>query len=141
MRIMGLDMGSQTIGVALSDESGLIASGVRTIHRQTLERDLETIKDLVSQFDVARIVVGLPINMNGTLGEEANRVLAFVEGLQEALSISVKTWDERLTTVQARRILLEAGLSRKRRKRVIDKTAATLILQSYLDAQPSPDSR
>jgi putative Holliday junction resolvase len=135
--MMGLDMGSQTIGVALSDESGLIASGVTTIHRQNPERDLETIKDLVSQFDIARIVVGLPINMNGTLGAEAKRVLEFAEDLQKALSIPVTTWDERLTTVQARRVLLDAGLSRKRRKRVIDKTAATLILQSYLDAQGS----
>ena len=137
---MGLDMGSKTIGVALSDELNLIAHAAQTIRRQGIEKDLEALADLVRRFNVGRVVVGLPINMTGTLGVEAKNVLRFVEEMQEALSVSVTTWDERLTTVQARRVLLEAGLSRKKRKKVIDKTAATLILQSYLDAEHTRES-
>lgn len=135
LRIMGLDMGSKTIGVAVSDELGLTAQATKTIRRESMEKDLEAIADLVRRFNVARIVVGLPINMTGTLGGEAKKVLDFVEDMRNALSLSITTWDERLSTVQARRVLLEAGLSRKKRKKVIDKTAATLILQSYLDAE------
>ena len=140
MRIMGLDMGSKTIGVALSDESGLIAHGVETIHRKNPEKDLAAIANLAGRFNVARVVVGLPINMAGTVGLQAERVLQFVEEMRKALSIHVTTWDERLSTVQAERVLLEAGLSRKKRKKVIDKTAATVILQSYLDAEHTRES-
>lgn len=135
MRIMGLDMGSKTIGVAVSDELGLIANARETIHRQDMEKDLEAIADLVRRLDVARIVVGLPVNMTGSLGVEAKKVLQFVEDMRQALPVSITTWDERLSTVQARRVLLEAGLSRKKRKKVIDRTAATVILQTYLDAE------
>lgn len=135
MRIMGLDMGSKTIGVAVSDELGLIAHARETIHRQDMEKDLEAIADLVRRLDVARIVVGLPVNMTGSLGVEAKKVLQFVEDMRRALPVSITTWDERLSTVQARRVLLEAGLSRKKRKKVIDRTAATVILQTYLDAE------
>lgn len=135
LRIMGLDMGSKTIGVAVSDELGLTAQGTKTIRRESIEKDLEAIADLVRRFNVTRIVVGLPINMSGTLGVEAKKVLDFVEDMRNALSLSITTWDERLSTVQARRVLVEAGLSRKKRKKVIDKTAATLILQSFLDAE------
>jgi putative Holliday junction resolvase len=140
VRIMGLDMGSKTIGVALSDESGLIAHGLETIHRKNLEKDLTAIANLAERFNVASIVVGLPINMTGTLGPEAQRILQFVEEMRRGLSIHVTTWDERLSTVQAERVLLEAGLSRKKRKKVIDKTAATVILQSYLDAEHTRES-
>jgi putative Holliday junction resolvase len=132
---MGLDMGSKTIGVAMSDELCLIAHGKETIHRQSMNKDLETIAELTRRFDVTRIVVGLPVNMTGTVGVEAKKVLQFVEDMRRALSVSVITWDERLSTVQANRVLLEAGLSRKKRKKVIDKTAATVILQTYLDAE------
>jgi putative Holliday junction resolvase len=132
---MGLDMGSKTIGVAVSDELCLIAHGKETIHRQSMNKDLETIAELTRRFDVTRIVVGLPVNMTGTVGVEAKKVLQFVEDMRRALSVSVITWDERLSTVQAERVLLEAGLSRKKRKKVIDKTAATVILQTYLDAE------
>ena len=135
MRIMGLDMGSKTIGVAVSDELCLIAHGKETIHRQSLNKDLETIAELTRRFDVTRIVVGLPVNMTGTVGVEAKKVLQFVDDMRRTLSASVITWDERLSTVQAERVLLEAGLSRKKRKKVIDKTAATVILQTYLDAE------
>lgn len=137
---MGLDIGSKTIGVAVSDELGLIAHARETLHRQSIEKDLETIADLVRRLEVARIVVGLPVNMTGTLGVEAKKILQLVDDMRRVLSVSVTTWDERLTTVQARRVLLEAGLSRRKRKRVIDRTAATLILQSFLDAERTRQS-
>jgi len=132
---MGLDMGSKTIGVAVSDELRLIAHAKETIHRQTKEKDLETIAELIERLDVTRIVVGLPVNMTGTLGAEAKKVLQFVQDMRRTLPVSIITWDERLSTVQAKRVLLDAGLSRKKRKKVIDKTAATVILQTYLDAE------
>jgi len=135
LRVMGLDMGSKTIGVALSDELGIVANGMGTISRQGTDRDLKTLADLVSKYEVRQIVVGLPIRMAGTVGIEGKKVLQFVEKMKRSLSVPITTWDERLTTVQAQRVLLEAGLSRKKRKKVIDKTAATLILQSYLDAE------
>lgn len=137
---MGLDLGSKTIGVAVSDELGLLAHGRETIHRQDTEKDLEAIADLVRRLDVVRIVVGLPVNMTGTLGVEAKKVLEFVEELRRTLSVSITTWDERLSTVQANRVLLEAGLPRKKRKKVIDKTAARVILQTYLDAERNRES-
>ncbi|MBW2057402.1 MAG: Holliday junction resolvase RuvX [Deltaproteobacteria bacterium] len=135
MRVMGLDLGSKTIGVAVSDELGLIAHGEKTIRRQSTEKDLEAIADLVRRLGIVRVVVGLPVNMTGTLGVEAKKVLQFVAAMRDALSVSITTWDERLSTVQAARVLLEAGLSRKKRKKVIDKAAATVILQAYLDAE------
>ncbi|NIQ38172.1 MAG: Holliday junction resolvase RuvX [Proteobacteria bacterium] len=135
MRTMALDMGSKTIGVAMSDELGLTAHATETITRESIEQDLEAIGDLVRRFNVSRVVVGLPLNMTGTLGVEAKKVLKFVDDMRRVLSVPVTTWDERLSTVQARRTLLEANLSRKKRKKAIDKLAATLILQSYLDAE------
>lgn len=132
---MALDMGSKNIGVAMSDELGLTAHATERIHRESLGKDLEAIADLVRRFSVSKIVVGLPLNMTGALGVEAKKVLEFVEEMRRVLSVSITTWDERLSTVQARRALLEADLSRKKRKKVIDKLAATLILQSYLDAE------
>jgi putative Holliday junction resolvase len=132
---MGLDIGSKTIGIALSDELGVVAHSVKTISRQSPKNDLKVIAEIISTHEVQRIVVGLPIRMAGTLGTEAKKVLQFVDQMRRSLSVSITTWDERLSTVQAERVLLEAGLSRKKRKKVIDKTAATLILQSYLDAE------
>ncbi len=135
LRIMGLDMGSHTIGVAVSDELALTAQAEETIYRESREKDLKAIADLVQKFDVTKIVVGLPLNMSGTLGIEGKKVLEFVKEMRQVLTVPITTWDERLSTVQASRTLLEADLSRKKRKRVIDKLAATLILQSYLDAE------
>ncbi len=132
---MGLDMGSHTIGVAVSDELALTAQAEETIYRESREKDLKAIADLVQKFDVTKIVVGLPLNMSGTLGIEGKKVLEFVKEMRQVLTVPITTWDERLSTVQASRTLLEADLSRKKRKRVIDKLAATLILQSYLDAE------
>jgi len=130
---MGLDLGSRTIGVAISDELGVTAQGVKTIRRKSKEEDLKEILSLIAQLAVEQIVVGLPKNMDGTLGEQAEKVLRWVELLQSRVTVPVMTWDERLTTVGARRVLLEADLSRKKRREVIDKLAAVLILQGFLD--------
>jgi putative Holliday junction resolvase len=132
MRIMGLDVGSKTIGVAISDELGMTAQGLKTIKRKTREEDLKELYTIISEFKVERIVVGLPKNLDGTLGKQAETVLKWVESLKERIPLPVETWDERLSTVEASRTLIEADLSREKRKRVIDKLAAVLILQGYL---------
>jgi putative Holliday junction resolvase len=134
MRIMGLDVGSHTIGVALSDELGLTAQGLETIRRKSTDQDLQELARIVTKYQVSRIVVGLPKNMNGTLGPQAEKVLKWKETLERSLALPVETWDERLSTVGATRILLEADVSRKKRKQSVDKIAAVIILQGYLDA-------
>lgn len=134
MRIMGLDVGSHTIGVALSDELGLTAQGLETIRRKSIDQDLQELARTVTKYEVSKIVVGLPKNMDGTLGPQAEKVLEFKKILEENLALPVETWDERLSTVGATRILLEADVSRKKRKKSVDKVAAVLILQGYLDA-------
>ncbi|MCG0277735.1 MAG: Holliday junction resolvase RuvX [Thermanaeromonas sp.] len=136
MRIMGLDVGEKNIGVAVSDPLGWTAQGVTTIRRRgKLEEDLEAILRLAKEYRVERVVVGLPRNMNGSLGPQARKVLEFIEALEERLQLPVVPWDERLTTSAAERVLITADLSRRRRKSVIDRLAAVLILQSYLDCQ------
>lgn len=132
MRIMGLDVGSRTIGVAVSDELGITAQGLKTIHRKTAKEDLMEIQSIISQFGIEKIVVGLPKNMDGSLGRQAENILKWIEDLKEEVSLPVKTWDERLSTVEASKTLLKADLSRKKRKGVVDKLAAVLILQGYL---------
>jgi len=132
MRFLGLDLGSKTIGVAISDELGITAQGLKTIRRSSREEDLKEISAMVTQYDVNTIVVGLPKNMDGTLGKQAESVMNWIKILEERVSVPVATWDERLSTVGATRVLLEADLSRKKRKKVIDKLAAVLILQGYL---------
>ncbi|MDI7261782.1 MAG: Holliday junction resolvase RuvX [Thermodesulfobacteriota bacterium] len=133
MRIMGLDIGSKTIGIAISDELGLTAQGLKTIKRKTMQDDLREIHSVIDQFKIEKMVVGLPINMNGTLGRQAEIVLQWINHLKERIKLPVVSRDERLSTVEATRTLLEADLSRKKRKGVIDKLAAVLILQGYLD--------
>ena len=135
MRILGLDIGSKTIGVAVSDELCLIAQGVTTLKRKGLDHDISELRKLIEEREVTKIVVGLPKNMNNTLGPSAEMVLSFIEELNKHSAIPVITWDERLSTVAAEKVLLEADLSRKKRKRVIDKVAAMLILQGNLDSQ------
>ena len=135
MRILGLDIGSKTIGVAVSDELCLIAQGVTTLKRKGLDHDISELRRLIEEREVTKIVIGLPKNMNNTLGPSAKMVLSFIEELNKHSAIPVITWDERLSTVAAEKVLLEADLSRKKRKRVIDKVAAMLILQGYLDSQ------
>lgn len=134
MRILGLDVGDRTIGVAASDPLLITAQGITTIRRKSEEYDLEELKKICSEYSVDKIVAGLPKNMNGTLGPQGEKVLSFVEKIKEVLNYEVITWDERLTTVAATRAMLEADLSRKKRKQIVDKVAATYILQGYLDS-------
>lgn len=131
-RILGLDVGDKTIGVAISDLLGFIAQGVTTIRRESLDKDLEQLKEIINQYDVELIVVGMPKNMNGTIGSQGQKVKDFGNFLKKRIKPDIVYWDERLTTVEAERTLIEADISRKKRKKVIDKLAATYILQSYL---------
>ncbi|WNC16773.1 Holliday junction resolvase RuvX [Brevibacillus brevis] len=134
-RLLGLDVGDKTIGVAVSDELGWTAQGVETIKRQSKEKDLARIQELIAQYQVGAIVVGLPKNMNGTIGPRAELCQAFGKLLGERTSLPIHMWDERLTTMAAEKMLISADVSRQKRKTVIDKMAATLILQGYLDAK------
>jgi putative Holliday junction resolvase len=133
VRILGLDIGSQTIGMAISDEFAMIAQGLKTIRRKSMEEDLREIATVIGQFKVDKIVVGLPKNMDGTLGKQAEMVFQWIKAFKKKIHLPVVAWDERLSTVGASKILLEADLSRKKRKKVIDKLAAVLILQGYLN--------
>lgn len=134
MRILGLDIGDRTIGVAISDPLGLTAQGITTVKRKGIERDIEEIKNICSEYGVEKIVAGLPKNMNGTLGPQSEKVKSVCEALETNLGIEIIMWDERLTTVAAHRLMLEADLSREKRKKIVDKIAATYILQGYLDS-------
>jgi putative Holliday junction resolvase len=129
---MGLDVGSATIGVAVSDELGYTAQGVEVIRRSNLAKDLERVEELARAYGVECMVVGIPRNMNGTYGPQAEEVRRFCQALEKKLGLPVYEEDERLTTVAAEKALLEADLSRRRRRRVIDQIAAALILQSFL---------
>src|SRR3989304_4916083 len=133
MRTLGLDLGSHTIGVAVSDELGITAQGLKTIKRRSKEEDLKEIAEIITQFKIGKIVVGLPKNMDGSLGKQAERVFRWIKDAKERISLPLVTWDERLSTVEASKVLIEADLSRKKRKNVIDKLAAVLILQGYLN--------
>ena len=131
-----MDLGSRTIGVAVSDLTGLIASGVDTIRRTSPERDFARIGELVARWEVEEIVLGYPKNMNGTVGERAKLTEAFAEELHSRFTgVSVVLWDERLSTVAAERVLIDADLQRKKRRKVIDMMAAVVILQNYLDSK------
>ena len=135
MRVMGLDPGDKRTGVAISDPLGWTAQGKKVIESSSFQDIIKEVKELIEQYEVEKIIVGLPRNMDGSLGERAQRVEKFIEELKSQVDIPVKAWDERLSTAQAERTLLEADLSRQRRKQVIDKMAAVMILQNYLDQQ------
>ncbi len=135
MRIMGLDVGDKTIGIALSDLLGWTAQPLTVLRRTSLKQDLEELARICREQEVEKIVVGLPRNMNGTYGPRAQLVMEFKEKLEQALGLPVETWDERLSTAAAERTLLAADVSRARRKQVVDKLAAVVILQGYLDRQ------
>lgn len=140
-RIMALDLGDKWIGAAVSDETGLIANALQPLHRQRLPDDLGQVIRLAETWNVGQIVVGLPLNMNATVGPQAEKTLHFVERLKQRVDIPISTWDERLTTQQAERILIQQDVRRERRKAVIDGVAASLILQAYLDHQRMVRSR
>ena len=143
MRIMGLDYGSKTIGVAVSDPMGLTAQGLEIIRREEenkLRKSLRRIEELVREYQVEEIVLGFPKNMNNTIGERAQKSLQLKETLERRLGLPVIMWDERLTTVEADRTLIEAGVRRENRKKYVDMIAAVFILQGYLDAKANPDT-
>ena len=133
MRIMSLDVGSRTIGIACSDALLMTAQGIETIRRTSLEKDFNRLQELIAEYEVHELVVGMPKNMNGTKGERAEKTEEFVEKMKEVNDLPVSYWDERLSTVMAERQLIAADVSRKKRKSVIDKMAAVVILQGYLD--------
>ena len=136
MRILGLDFGSKNVGVAVSDGLLLTAQGVETIERKDenkLRKTCARIEELIAEYEITEIVLGLPKNMNNTEGERVEKTKAFGEMLERRTGLPVHYWDERLTTVAAEQILIESGVRRENRKAVIDKVAAGLILQGYLD--------
>lgn len=135
MRILALDVGEKNIGLAISDKLGYTAQGLPNLRRQAQDEDIFKIIEIAKANEVTEIVVGMPLNLDGSLGKKAKEVTQFLEQLQEKVDLPVKTWDERLTTVQAEKVLLAQDTSRKKRKIKIDRLAAQLILQGYLDAK------
>ena len=134
---MGLDYGSKTVGVAISDPLGITAQGIETIERKEenkLRKTLARIEELVKEYEVEKIVLGFPKNMNNTIGERAEKSLEFQAMLERRIGIPVIMWDERLTTVEAERTLIESNVRRENRKKYVDKIAAVFILQGYLDS-------
>jgi putative Holliday junction resolvase len=134
MRILALDHGTKRIGLAISDEMGIIAQPLEFLPAEPLADFLKRLKDIVDNRKVDEILVGVPRNMNGTYGPAADKARDFVAALKTVLTIPVKTWDERLTSVQANRFLIETGMRREKRKERVDQTAAAIMLQSYLDS-------
>lgn len=136
MRILGLDVGDKTIGVAVSDGLGITAQGVEVIRRTKLEYDLDKLAQIVDTYEAGGFVVGFPRNMNGSIGPRGELVQLFVRDLTTRFpTLQIFLWDERLSTVAAQRTLLEANVSRAKRRRVVDKLAAVIILQNYLDSK------
>ncbi|MEH6941930.1 Holliday junction resolvase RuvX [Bacillus sp. JJ722] len=137
MRSMGLDVGSKTIGVAISDAMGWTAQGIETIkiNEQVQDFGYKRLKELIKEYEVTQVVVGLPKNMNGTIGPRGEICQEFAKTIEKKFQLPVILWDERLTTMAAERVLLEADVSRGKRKKVIDKMAAIMILQGYLNSK------
>lgn len=133
MRILGLDLGENTIGIAVSDPLLITAQGISVLRRKTLEEDLQELDAIRSEYEINEVVIGLPLMMNGTMGPRAKDTQKFAELLKERWELPVHLWDERLSTVAAERVLIKADLSRKKRKSLIDKTAAVIILQGFLE--------
>ena len=134
MKVLGLDVGEKRIGIAVSDALRCTAQGLTVLHRSGADDDIGAIQEIIDASQVSEVVVGFPKNMDGSVGEGAQKVLSFVRNLEESISIPVILWDERLTTAEATRMLLQADVTRSKRKKVVDKIAAVLILQGYLDS-------
>ena len=132
-RIMGLDVGDKTIGVAISDLLGLTAQGLTTIRRESKVKDYHALEEIMKEYDIRKVVVGLPKNMNGSIGPQGEKTIKFAEKLKNKFGIEIIYQDERLTTVATEKILISGDVRRKKRKEVIDKVAATFILQTYLE--------
>ncbi len=135
MRILGLDVGDRRIGVAVSDEMALFAQGLFVLERRNPVADVAALREVMSEYDVTRVVVGMPRNMNGSYGPQADKTAVFIDRLEQSCNLPCIAWDERLTTQQAERVLVAANQRRRKRKAVRDKLAAQLVLQSYLDHQ------
>jgi putative holliday junction resolvase len=137
MRVLGLDVGTKTVGVALSDEFGWTAQGLTTlkINEEKNVFGFDEIGQLIKEYQVDTVVIGLPKNMNGTIGPRAEASKQFASEIENKFAVPTVLWDERLTTMAAERVLLEADVSRKKRKKVIDKMAAVMILQGYLNSK------
>lgn len=137
MRVMGLDVGTKTVGVAISDEFGWTAQGLTTLKIDEDEKNygFTELGEIIKDHQVDRIVVGLPKNMNGTIGPRGEACQFYASELERLFALPVVLWDERLSTMAAERVLLEADVSRKKRKKVIDKMAASIILQNFLDSK------
>ncbi|HZK12342.1 MAG TPA: Holliday junction resolvase RuvX [Atribacterota bacterium] len=133
MRILGIDLGEKRIGISISDELGITAQGLPTINSINEIEDLKNIKEVINKYRVEKIVLGLPKNMNGSLGKQAQKAISFAEKLKSFFQLSVELEDERLSTSKAEKFLIEANRCRKKRKKVIDKMSAVIILQSFLD--------
>lgn len=134
-RVLGLDIGNKTIGVAVSDPLGILAQGVTTIIRSSKVEDVKALKNIIDEYRVEKLIVGLPKNMDNSMGFQAKRTMNYAEYLKESLDIEIEYVDERLTTASATRSLMEGGVRRENRKKHVDKVAAVLILQTYLDRQ------
>lgn len=133
MRLLGLDIGDVLIGVAISDPDMIIAQGLDSIKRVSLKKDIDTIIGIVKEYEVNKIIIGLPKTLDNKIGIQAEKVLTFINSLKKRVEVPIITWDERLTTVSANKVLLDADISRKRRKKFADKLSAVIILQGYLD--------
>ena len=138
MRFLGLDVGDVRIGLALSDETATLASGLPTLRCVGPRKDVKAVARIVREREVGEVVVGMPWRLDGTMGSQAEKVQAFIENLRRALKVPVTTWDERLTSVAADELLAQAGIRRKGRKEKVDQAAAVLILQGYLDTRAAP---
>jgi putative holliday junction resolvase len=134
-RILGLDVGSRRIGVAVSDPLGITAQGLETLERKNKRQDLAHLGEVIREYQVQEIVVGLPLRMSGVEGTQAEKIRAFAEGLRKQFGLPVHLWDERLTSAEANRLLRETELSIKKRGRAVDKMAAVLILQGWMEAR------
>ena len=133
MRILGIDLGEKRIGISISDELEITAQGLPTIPSLNEDENLKNIAKIVDKYDIKRIVLGLPQNMNGTLGKQAKKAISFAEKLKEICQLSVELEDERLSTLKAEKLLIYADQRRKKRKKIVDKMSAVIILQSFLD--------
>ena len=140
-RILALDLGERRIGLAVSDPLGLTAQGLKTFERRNRRHDLEALKELAEQYQVGLVLVGHPLHMNGRAGAQAEKAEAFAEALRRHLGLEVRMWDERLTTAQAERVLRSSGMGLEKRKRAVDRLAAVLLLESYLDSMAVEGSR
>ena len=135
MRTLALDVGTKTIGIAVSDELGITANGITTIKRKSLKEDLQELDILIKEYKPGEIIVGVPYQMDGSVSERGQQILNFAEKIREAFSLPIVFWDESFSTVNAEKKLIEGNMSRKKRKKVIDKIAAVFILQEYLESK------